>query len=212
MSGGSEWFRTAFRRSQASSLDEPCPTPEELWALTRGELARARSSPIILHSSRCARCGAALRIGLEMAEQLDGAAAGPKIIPLRRFSLGLGLAAAIAATVLIVPYVRSPKSEIHERGGVPDEVRSLVPSTPRSRAGLVLEWSPYPDAVRYQVTLASRDLHVLFQKVGLNGTRVEVPEAALATVPSGARLIWHVEAILADGRAIKSPAFDLVVE
>ncbi len=177
-----------------------------------GELARASARPIILHSSRCDRCGAALRIGLEMAEQLGEPVAAPKVFPLRRFSLGLGLAAAIAATVLIVPYLRAPDSGIHERGGVPDGVRSLVPSTPRSRAGLVLEWSPYPDAVRYQVTLASLDLHVLFQKVGVTGTRVEVPETALATVPSGARLVWNVEATLADGRAIKSPAFDLVVK
>jgi len=212
MSGGSEWFRTAFQRSQASSLDEPCPTPEDLWALTRGELDRASARPIILHSSRCARCGAALRIGLEMAQQLDEAVAAPKVLPFRRFSLGVGLAAAIAATVLIVPYLRSPETGIHERGGASDGFRSLVPSTPRSRAGLVLEWSPYPDAVRYQVTLASLDLHVLFQKVGVTGTRVEVPEAALATVPPGARLIWRVEAILPDGRAIESPAFDLVVK
>jgi hypothetical protein len=46
----------------------------------------------------------------------------------------------------------------------------------------------------------------------VSGTRVEVPEAALASVPRGSRLVWNVEATLPDGRAIQSAAFDLVVE
>lgn len=212
MSSGSEWLRTAFQRSQSPSLEEPCPSPDDLWKLTQGKLPRASARPILLHSSRCARCGAALRISLEMAEQASPAVTPRNVFRIRRLSLGLGLAAAIAATVVVVPHLRSPQSGIHERGGVPDGVRSLVPSTPRSRSGLVLEWSAYPGAVRYQVTLASLDLHVLFQKVGVTATRVEVPEAALTSVPPGGRLVWKVEAILADGRAIKSPAFDLVVE
>jgi hypothetical protein len=53
---------------------------------------------------------------------------------------------------------------------------------------------------------------VLFQKQGVSTTRVEVPDAALTSVPPGAHLVWEVEAILADGRAIKSPAFDLTLE
>ncbi|HET9158958.1 MAG TPA: hypothetical protein VFN91_19950, partial [Myxococcaceae bacterium] len=73
-------------------------------------------------------------------------------------------------------------------------------------------WSAYPGALRYRVTLASSDLRVLFQKEGVTGTRAEVPESALASVPSGGRLVWEVEAILADGRAIRSAAFDLTLE
>ena len=214
MSDESDWLRTAFQGSQAAGVDEPCPAPDALWALTRGELGEAQARPIVLHSSRCARCGSALRIALEMGEQMAPVFTAPKVIPIRRvrIGLGLGLAAAIAATVIVLPRPRPADPGIHERGGAPEGIRSLVPSTPRSRAGLVLEWSPYPSAVRYQVTLASSDLRVLFQKVGVSGTRVEVPEAALASVPRGSRLVWNVEATLPDGRAIQSAAFDLVVE
>ena len=211
MSSESEWLRTAFQRSQVS-LEEPCPSADDLWTLTHGELSGTIARPIVLHSSRCARCGAALRIALELAEQTTRAVTARNVLPLRRVSLGLGLAAAIAATVVIVPRLHLPEPGVHERGGAPDAVRSLVPPTPRPRSGLVLEWSAYPGAVRYQVTVASVDLHVLFQKVVATGTRVEVPEAALASVRPGGRLIWEVEAILADGRTIKSPAFDLIIE
>jgi hypothetical protein len=211
MSDDSDWLRQEFQRSQAS-VDEPCPSPEELWALTRGELPQERASRVVLHSSRCARCGAAMRIALEMREQVVPAVAVPKAFPRRRWAVGLGLAAAIAATVIFVPRLRPTDTGLHERGGAEDGVRSLIPSTPRPRSKLVLEWSAYPGALRYEVTLASADLHVLFQKQGVAGTQVEVPEAALASVPPGAHLIWGVEAILADGRAIKSPAFDLTLE
>lgn len=212
MSGDSDWLRHEFQRSQAASVDEPCPPPEELWALTRGELPPQSMSRVTLHSSRCARCGAALRIALEMGEQLVPAVAVPRALPRRRLAFGLGLAAAIAATVVFVPRLRPVDTGLYERGGAEDGVRSLLPSTPRPRSKLVLEWSAYPGALRYQVTLASADLHVLFQKQGVTGTRVEVPEAALTSVPPGAQLIWEVEAILADGRAIRSPAFDLTLE
>lgn len=212
MTGESDWLRTAFQGSQAS-VDEPCPSPDELWAVTRGELDQGSLRTIVLHSSRCARCGSALRIAREMGEQLAPAAAF-NVVPFRRVRLGvsIGLAAAIAATVIIVPYLRPVDSGIHERGGAPEGIRSLVPSAPRSRSGLVLEWSPYPAAVRYQVSLAAPDLRVVFQKTGVSGTRVEVPEAALASVPRGGRLVWNVEATLPDGRTVQSPAFDLVLE
>jgi hypothetical protein len=152
-------------------------------------------------------------MALEMGKEL-APTAEPNVVPLRRFRLGaaIGLAAAIAATVIIVPRLRPVDSGIHERGGAPDGIRSLVPKTPRSRSGLVLEWSPYPAAVRYHVSLAAPDLRVVFQKTGLSGTRVEVPEAALASVPHGGRLVWNVEATLPDGRTVQSPAFDLVLE
>lgn len=213
MSGESDWLRTAFQGSQAS-VDEPCPSPDELWAVTRGELDQERVRPIVLHSSRCARCGSALRIALEMGKEVSPAAAPTNVVPLRRVRLGaaIGLAAAIAATVVIVPRLRQVDSGIHERGGTAEGIRSMVPGTPRPRSGLVLEWSPYPAAVRYQVSLAAPDLHVVFQKTGVSGTRVEVPEAALASVPHGGRLVWNVEATLPDGRTVQSPAFDLVIE
>jgi len=213
MSGDNDWLRTAFQGSQESSVDDPCPPPDALWALTRGELDPARARPIVLHSSRCARCGAALRIALEMGEQLEAPVAAPNVFPLRRrLAVGLGIAAAIAASVVVVPHLRPTDSGLHVRGGSEDGVRSLVPSAPRPRSRLVLEWSAYPGALRYRVTLASSDLRVLFQKEGVTGTRAEVPESALASVPSGGRLVWEVEAILADGRAIKSAAFDLTLE
>jgi len=212
MSSDSDWLRREFQRSQATSVDEPCPAPEDLWALTLGELPQAKASQVVLHSSRCARCGTALRIALEMGEQVAPVVAVPKPFPRRRLAAGLGLAAAIAATVVVVPRLRPADTGIHERGSAEDGVRSLVPGTPRPRSNLVLEWSPYPGALRYQVTLASTDLRVVFQRPGVTGTRVEVPETALASVPPGAHLVWEVEAILADGRAIKSPAFDLTLQ
>ena len=208
----SDWLRTQFQGSQVTPVDDACPTPEELWALTRGELASDSARRVVLHSSRCASCAAALRIAVEMGEQLEPRAAAPNVFPLRRLTVGLGLAAAIAATIVVVPRLSPTDIEVHERGGAEDGVRSLVPSTPRPRSRLVLEWSAYPGALRYRVTLASADLHVLLQKEGVTGTRVEVPESVLTSIPSGARLVWEVEAILPDGRAIKSAAFDLTIE
>jgi len=213
MTRESDWLRSQFQRSEATSVDEPCPAPEDLWALTRGELPEQSARRIILHSSRCAQCGSALRMALELGERLDPVVAAPNVTPLRRrLAVGMGVALAIAATIVAVPHLRQSETGIHERGGTTDGVRSLVPGTPRPRSGLVLEWTAYPGAVRYQVTLASADLRVLFQKAGVSGTRVDVPETAVASVPRGARLVWEVEAILPDVRAIKSAAFDLILE
>lgn len=212
MSPALDWLQSTFQSSLPSAADEPCPSAEQLWGTAVGELRREEATDVVMHSARCARCASALRMALEM----EGASARP-VRPARTWRLGwLGLGAAVAAALAVavieLPRLWRPEVMVRERGAPSTGLRSLLPPGPRPRAGLALAWSSEPGALRYQVTLATLDLQVRFQKAGVTGTRVEVPESALAGLPAGSRLVWRVEAVLGDGRTVDSPGFDLILQ
>ena len=211
MSSEPDWLQCTFQASLAPGADGPCPSAEELWGTALGERRREEAAAVVLHTARCARCASALRMALEMADAAGSLAPPPRSSRIRWAVLGAAVAAAIAVTVIERPRLPRLDAAVRERGPSSTGLRSLVPPGPRSRAGFALEWSPEPGALRYHVTLATLDLQVRFQKVGLTGTRVEVPESALAGLPSGSRLVWRVEAVLGDGRTVESPGFDLLL-
>lgn len=210
----SDALRAAFQAGLSPAPGPACPPPEELWALVRGELGPEERAARVKHSATCGPCAAALRIAVELNEPLQPPAVVRPPWAWRLPRLGLVAAAMAAALIgVVVPIVaRRAAPEIHERGPVGSQMRSLVPPGPRPRSGLRLAWSAQAGALRYQVTLATPDLAVLFEKQGLSETQVLVPEKALAGLPPRARLVWRVEAVLADGQTMGSPAFELSLE
>lgn len=211
MSAELERWRSAFLSGLSPASGPACPAPDELWRFVRGELSIERSTPLVTHSAGCSPCTSALRIALEMREASHPPVrkqprpwVGPAVF-------GVGAAAMAVAAFLVLSSGVHPEEPVRERGTSVSEIRSLLPPDARPRSGLALEWSPVAGALRYQVTLATPGLQPLFQKAGVRTPRVEIPEAVLSAQPSGAALVWRVEAVMADGRTVESPAFPLVL-
>jgi hypothetical protein len=57
------------------------------------------------------------------------------------------------------------------------------------------------------VVVSTRDLTVLYRRSGVVATQLELPSGTLAGVPSGAEIVWRVEAIAPGGSRISSETF-----
>ena len=211
-----ERLRSEFQSAEGTAPGETCPAPELFWQLVRGEPPARQLGSLVRHTLRCSACGSALRLARDLETNVEG----PVVVsprPLGRTRLWLGLAAGLGVASALAVLVRAPAPSgrtgmVLERGPAAGAMRSLVPAGPRPRTGLVLAWTPFPGALRYVVTLASPKLEVLYKQAGVRETELRVPPDVLAKLPSGARLVWKVEAVLGDGEVQESPAFDLVLE
>ena len=199
-----------FQRSAPRGHDVGCVPPERIWDAVFGELPFAELRAITDHSIRCGDCGDALRLArdLRAASNPQKSELARRSFPGPRWLVGIALAAGVAGLAVVrINQQRSASEPELERGVAAPQIRSALASGRQPRTSLVLRWWAYPGAARYNVTVATADLRVMFLKSGLEGTAVAVPPATLAGLPPGARLVWQVQASLVDGRTIDSPAF-----
>lgn len=209
----SRW-RAAFAASDAAPDPASCPTPETLWSAVRGELPAERMREVVDHVAACAACAEDWRLAAEINRQEEKAATVPgRVIP-GRFGRWrpLAAAAALAAGLLIAVGVyrtHQPMPEPTYRGEARHAgIRSLLPegqAIPREAA--VLRWSPLAGAVSYDVQVSTEDLRAVATAKGQTATAYRVPQSALAGLPSGARLLWQVDALRPDGTHENSPTF-----
>jgi hypothetical protein len=201
-----------FQRTSPHGRRVDCPTADRLWAATSGELSSTDARAVVDHSVRCGDCSEALRVARELrvtAVPTDKASP-ERWSPQPKWLIGLALAAGLAGVVVVSgKQDRALPGAVAERGAEGPSLHSALSHAPQSRTALVLRWVPYPHARRYDVTLATTDLRVLFQRAGVESAEVAVPAAALATVSPGTHLVWRVEATLEDGQSVESPAFSL---
>jgi hypothetical protein len=204
-----------FQRTPPRGPALDCAAPEKIWAAVSGELSFAELRALTDHSVRCGACGDALRLARDL--RASGVpvekAVVPRWSPRSKWLVGVALAAGMAGVLAVSTNLRRTGTEPEvERGVAAPQIRSALSGTRQSRVSLVLRWWPYPQATRYNVTLATSDLRVLFQKAGLETPEVAVPPSALAGLSPEAPLVWRVEAVLLDGRSIESPAFLLTLD
>ena len=83
---------------------------------------------------------------------------------------------------------------------------------PLPRSHFLLRWTPAGPGARYDVTVATIELRPLHEATALLAPELLVPEAALASVPSGGTVIFIVKARLADGRQAAAVAFEARVQ
>jgi len=206
-----------LRRAWASWSDgavptEACPEPDRLWAAVRGELAPEATRGLVEHTLTCGACAESWRLAREVGGPLPlPEALNPALGRPRWGRFGTLLAAAAAAVVVATMVARPRPSPYREIGAV--VVRSRLPEgRPLSRSQCVLRWSPGPTGSRYDVRVATEDLTMVAAVRGLEVTEYRVPEGALARLPSGAKLLWQVEALSPDGTRLSSMTFVTPIE
>jgi hypothetical protein len=211
-------MRQAFAAlaATATPLDD-CPEPPRLWAAARGEASPGETRDLIDHTASCPVCAEAWRL----AVRLEDAAPASGRQPVRRPAVAQWWPAAAAAALVVaavgvyqlrepapppVPTLRSAA----EAGVVSDLAADAV----LPREACVLAWHPEParEGLRYAVQVTTDDLRPVVEADDLAAPRFEVPAAALAELPPGARILWRVEAFLPGGRRLASETFSVRIE
>lgn len=221
---------------------ESCPEPERLWAGARGELAPGEVRELIEHTAACAACAESWRLAHRLDAELGEAdeaavphtAASPAVAsptmaspaaarrPMRPAAwlswqrAGVWAAAAAAMVLVVVglqlraPQVAPPGSGYRQPGTT--GIQSLLTAGETLlRQELVLRWSG-PEGARYRLWVTSDDGTLLAEARDLEAAEYRVPEAALADLPPGSRILWRVDADLVDGGSLASSTFSTLLE
>jgi len=185
-----------------------CPTAEELFIAANGSAARKRFEEIVEHTVGCGACAESWRLARELNAGLEQAAA-----PGRSWTRGwllLPLAAAILLAVGL-PLMRQWSGDSSApvwRAGGQREITSLQPEDkPLPRDQFMLRWSEPAPGARYRVDVGGERLEPIATGDELVRPEFQVPAAALASLPDGAKILWRVQARLPDGRVVLSPTF-----
>lgn len=200
-----------------------CPAVERIWAAAGDELPHGEFRDLVEHAASCPACAAAWRLARDLATE-DRPAEAPAPIPeartepvwrWRRFAPVAAAAAAIALVAVLVayraPWRPAPVSPYRTQKAA--TIRSLIPDDAvLSRRDCALRWSPGPAGATYNVRVTDADLAPLASAVRLDREQFAVPEAALARVASGQRILWQVVAVLPGGREVVSPTFAVRIE
>jgi hypothetical protein len=193
-----------------------CPDDETIWAARKGELPEERVHEILEHSRTCAACAESWALAAAIgAEERPVPASLP-----RRRAWPLLAAAAVAALALVAaPLALRRASEppradpFRAPGAGAMSLRStLDESRPVPRADCRLRWTGAPARSVFSVEIATEELRVLDRVEGLEEQEYLVPETALAKVASGSTILWHVVALLPDGKRVESVMFRARIE
>lgn len=210
-------LRAAFTAPAGPAPDPAgCPSPETVWSAVRGELPPQEMRQVVEHTASCAACAEDWRLAAELNRQEAEQAAvhTPGKVIVGRFGAwrSWGAAVAVAAGLLLaVGLFRSgqlgPRTPTYREAGHAGISSLLEEGETLPRQDAVLRWSPVPGAVSYDVQVSTEDLRTVASAQGQTGTAFRIPVNALAGLPSGARLLWQVEAVRADGTREPSATF-----
>jgi hypothetical protein len=206
-------LRRAFGSlSQPAPAPEACPPPEKIWEAVRGELPAGQIREIVEHMAACPSCAEdwRLAVALQKPETASNVvhAADRFTFGQRMRNWGLAAAAVLALAVVGVQWAQWKGDNATYRGdGV--TIQSLVEegqALPREQ--ILLRWSALetPGAT-YDVEVSTEDLRVIAGGDDLRDPEFQVPASALAGLPSGARLLWKVDAELPQGGHVTSNTF-----
>lgn len=204
-------LREAFVETPPDArASEECPDSEGIWAAVTGELPPAAFRELAAHAIECPVCSQAWALARDISAGADRKGErrrGPWAV---WWSLA-ATAAAVAVVALTFQLGETPPGPPPGapafRAPVEEPVRSLLPAGGTvAREDCVLRWSG-PDGARYDLTVATEDLETLLLVQGLEQSSYHVGPEALASVPAGGKLVWQVEAVLADGTRLASRSF-----
>ncbi|HBL26698.1 MAG TPA: hypothetical protein DD490_07675 [Acidobacteria bacterium] len=203
--------------SEETPASAACLAPEKIWEAVRGGLPSAEIREIVAHTAACPACAEDWRLAMAMQRPETA-----KILPAAdRFSVGrrlrnwsLAAAAVLALAVVGVQWLRLSGPEAIYREGGQAAVHSLIAdgqSLPREQ--FLLRWeAPALAGATWDVEVSTEDLRVLASGDDLREPQLQVPAGALAGLPAGTRILWKVEATLAEGGRVGSPTFVATVQ
>jgi len=171
-----------------------CPDELVIADFVDGHLTPQSRAPVVAHLLTCARCRALVKTTSDLASHAVGPSTQAKRHGLR-WTLPVGLAAAAALALILLPRGRDDNATPGLREPTVTSTIAPVPITPTSGASVVrvdrLVWSSVPKAERYRVRLYDGEGSVLWT------TETTDTSAAL---PDSLRLeervsyFWRVEA------------------
>jgi predicted anti-sigma-YlaC factor YlaD len=177
------------RRTETSD----CPDEFVIADFVDGHLTPQSRAPIVAHLLTCARCRALVKATSELATNEAGLTR-QVTRRWRRWSLPVGLAAAAALLLLLLPRVRDESTPGLREPTVTSTI-APVPITPTPGASVArvdsLVWSSVPKAERYRVRLYDGEGSVLWT-VETTDTSAALPDS-LRLQPRVA-YFWRVEA------------------
>jgi len=210
-------LRAAFAVTDDVSTPE-CLAADTILTAVRGELPPQELRLALDHLASCASCSEDWRLAVAIERQAAESAPSAKpslgkVIP-GRFGRWrpLTAAAALAAGLLIAVGVYrtgglNPQPPTYREAG-DAAVRSLLAEGQAlPRQGAVLRWSAVAGATSYDVRISTDDLRPVQTAEGLTATAYRIPDASLAPLPAGAKLLWQVEANFPDGTSRSSATF-----
>jgi hypothetical protein len=206
-----ERLRRAFAaRGAAAPPSGACPPADRLWAAVHGQLAAEEVRPLVAHLADCAACAEAWRLARAVDAPAAGVAAStaaPQPAGGRWAAIAAGIAAVVLAGVLLRQRPTSGP-EYRDPGVGPGAVRSLLnESRALPRGDFRLRWTQGPAGATYAVQVVTEKLEPIAEARGLSSTEFLVPPERLASIPSGTRLLWRVEAVTPDGARVSSATF-----
>jgi len=207
-------LREAWAAREPRAPGPECPPAEAIWEAVAGSRSENEVQAMLGHSLECADCSALWRLARELhGASADSAPGADNIVPFRRarpprwVAVVGTLAAAAAVALVLLPRSAGHRPEPVVRGTEGAALRQDPATATLDRARAVLRWTGAPDGSRFTVVVSTRDLTVLYRRSGVVGTQLDLPPETLATVPSGAEVVWRVEAIAPGGLRISSEAF-----
>ncbi|RKH32731.1 hypothetical protein D7Y13_06510 [Corallococcus praedator] len=216
---GVERLRTALREDAASG--EPVDA-DLVWRAVMKELPADERRAVIERVAADPAWAQAWRLAMEMSRAATEAEAPAKVLSLtdrkaqgKRFWSGRPVWAAMAAmwvvlvgAVVVLRQQQQGADPERIRGGAAEAITSEVPeATALPRDRFVLRWSGVPQATHWSVQVSSEDLKVFHRVERLEQREYTVPASVLTELPSGARVLWQVEARLPDGGVRRGSTF-----
>lgn len=221
-------LRETFADGSGRPEPEACPEPDRLWEAVAGELPADELRTVVDHLAACPDCSEEWRLALAVRREAEEEArrhepAAAPFAPSARWGGRARRWAAAAAVAVIgvglagVWWSRQggPGEPIVYRQGEEVAIESLLPEgEPLSRDEPVLRWSAGPEGSTYGVLVSTEDplAGSLAEAAGLAEPEYRIPAEALDGLPSGARILWQVEATTAEGQQITSPTFISTIE
>ena len=216
--------RELARLRAAFAVTDDVPTPECLAAETllagvRGELPPRELRNALDHLASCASCCEDWRLAAAVERQTSESATVASPRPAARVIQGrfgswrpLTAAAALAAGLLIAvgvyrTGVLSPQPPTFREAGDTAVHSLLAAGQALPRQGAVLRWAAVPGAASYDVRISTDDLRPVQTADNLTATEYRIPDAAVAALPAGTKLLWQVEAVFPDGTSRSSATF-----
>ena len=205
-----ETLRAAFAAlSHRARPREDCPEAGTLFEAATGSASQGQFEAMVEHTVGCGSCAESWRLARELtADLVQGAAAGWSWSSRLTW---MSLAAAVILVAVGLPLVLDRPGKIDVpvwRAQDKPEIASLQPEDrlmPRDQ--FILRWSEPAAGARYTITVGGERLEPIASRDDLLRPEFQVPAAALATLPDGAKILWRVQARLPDGRVVFSPTF-----